>query len=214
MPDDPRKINLDLKQYFDGMQLDAEAVKSTLGTPYANVSSAAILDATAKVLKLSRREVEGDDRDSLEFQTVHDAADFMQDKVRFDQNGVLKKIMWKITNKPENMAKIPAGVLDRHVDNLFNVSGLSQVTEGINPIELYDQNQRVTRMGEGALPSIDAVPAEARNVNASFAGIVDPVRSPEGEKVGVDVRFARNVRKGPNNLVYTQVIDAKTNKPV
>jgi len=112
------------------------------------------------------------------------------------------------------MDKIPSGLLDKHVDTLFNGSGITQMVEAINPMDMYDQNKRVTRMGEGALPSLDSVPKEARAVNPSQMLMIDPIRSPESLKVGVDQRFARNVKRGPNNLVYTKVRDVKSGEEV
>jgi len=212
MPDDLKTPIVEptpnyIKSYFEKMELDPESVQSTLGRPHTHATADAILDATSKVLKLSRREVDPDDRDSLEFQTVHDASDFLPDKVRMDQGGILRKALWKLTNKNGDFSKVPAGLLDKHNDNLFNVSGLSQGIEETSNFEMYDQNTRVHRMGEGALPSIDAIPLEARAVSPSYLGLIDCVRTPESLKVGVDLKFARNVKKGPNNLVYTKMLD-------
>lgn len=174
----PESVNPFL-EHFKRMQLDPEAVSSSLGKPYDTVTPETLLDATNKVLKLSKREVDPDDRDSMEFQTIHDTGDFISDKVRMDQNGVLKKTLWKLTNKPDNMAKIPSGLLDKHIDTLFNGSGVTQLVEAINPMDMYDQNKRVVRMGEGALPSLESVPKEARAVNPSQMLLIDPIRAPE-----------------------------------
>jgi DNA-directed RNA polymerase beta subunit len=149
---------------FNRMELDEDATEATLGRRHRNVTSDTLLDSTRKILRMSRQEAEGDDRDSLEYQTIHGTADFLADKVRQDQQGLARKLLWKVTHHNGAQDRIPASFMDKHVDHLFNLSGLSQVVEEINPMELYDQNQRVVRLGEGGISSVQAVPKEARNV--------------------------------------------------
>ena len=133
----------------------------------------------------------------MAFQEVNDIADFLDEKIRNDQNGVARQLLWKIAGKNGDLSRIPTGLLDKHVSNLFNESGMSQAVEEINPLDMFDQNQRVTRLGEGAMTSVDVVPKDARNLQPSYMGYIDPVRSPESMKIGVDMRFARDVRRGP-----------------
>jgi len=66
--------------------------------------------------------------------------------------------------------------------------------EEINPIEIADYRFRVTRMGQGGIPSEDAIPEETRNVHDTHLGFLDPVRTPESGRAGVDLYFASMVR--------------------
>ena len=196
-----------LLSHFDKVRLDPMITAMTLGKPHDRASTDAILDSTDKILRVARREADIDDRDSLLFQTIHDASDFLAEKIRNDQNGHARKMLWKVTGKNGDTNTIPASFMDKHIVHLFDNTGLGQNIEEINPMDPFDQNQRVVRMGEGALPSIDMVPKDARNVQPSYLGFVDAVRSPESLKVGVDMRLARNVRKGPGNLLYSRFVD-------
>ncbi len=109
-------------------------------------------------------------------------------------------------------AEVPGGLLYVMRNGRAHWSGNS--LEEINPHDPFDQNQRVVRLGEGAIESAELVPKEARAVSPSYFGFVDPVRSPASLRVGVDLRLARGVRKGPDNLLYRELIDAKTGKKV
>ena len=82
------------------------------------------------------------------------------------------------------------------------------------PAELYDKTTAVSRLGEGGIPSTDAIPKEARSVQPSMFGYVDPVRTPESGKVGVDTYMARGARKGRDGKLYSQFMDARTGKLV
>jgi DNA-directed RNA polymerase subunit beta len=211
--DQSEAIRNNLNDYFNKMELDETTTATTLGKPYKNVTPDAMIASTSKILNLARGKGYTDDRDSLEFQTLHDAADFLTQKIRDDQNGVSRRLLWHLARKKGDMASIRSGALDDHVDHLFNNAGVSSVIEEINPFDPYDQNQRVIRMGEGGIPSIDSVPKESRAVQPSFFNYIDAVRSPESMKIGVDMKMARNVRRGPDNMLYTQFINAKTGQP-
>lgn len=62
--------------------------------------------------------------------------------------------------------------------------------------------------------SLDAVPEESRSVQPSHMGYVDPLRTPESFRVGVDVHMARGARKGRDGKIYTQLRDVKSGKMV
>jgi glutaredoxin len=201
-----------IRNMFESSELDPASTQLTLNHAYERATPEALLAASQKIIKLSRGEARADNRDSLAFQTVHGTEDFLADKIRNDQNRILQNNLWKATNRG-SLDRIPSGVLDAHTNHMLTDSGLGFVLEEINPLEILDQSHKVTRMGEGALPSLDSVPDSARNVQPSYAGFVDLVRSPESLKVGVDLNLARNVRKGPDNLLYTQFLDITTGKP-
>jgi DNA-directed RNA polymerase beta subunit len=206
-PEQPELGIEDVAAAFQKMELDPESVSSTLGKPYANVSPALLLDATKKMILLNRGMAEADDRDSLEFQRVHMAHDFIKERIVKDSGGMISKMLWKATAKRSPDA-IPGGALDKHVDALFNSGGLTQYVEEINPLDPYDQAQRLTRLGEGALG--DAVPDEARAVQPTFRGYVDPIRSPQSSAVGLDMRMAHGVKVGADGLLYREMVNAKT----
>ena len=93
-------------------------------------------------------------------------------------------------------------------------TGLGMPLEEINPADLFDQQVRVTRMGEGGIPSMDAVPDEARAVQPSQFGFIDFLRTPESGKVGVDLRIARGASKGADGRFYSPVVNARTGETV
>ena len=82
--------------------------------------------------------------------------------------------------------------------------------EEINPSEIFDHQTRVTRLGEGGIGSLDAVPMESRAVQPSHFGFVDYLRSPESGKVGVDMRFSRGAVKGSDGKIYMKVKNLQT----
>ena len=212
-PDYDPEARQNLLDEFARTELSPRVTLRTLGREYDRVTPEALLTATRKILDVNRGKAETDSRDSLAFQDVYDISDFLSDKIKNDQGGAMRKVLWKLTGRGQDMKKIPASLLDQHVNHLFTASGVAQAVEEINPSDMYDQTMRVSRLGEGALPSIDMAPKESRNVQPSYFGYVDPVIAPESLRIGLDMRLARNVRRGKDRQLYTQLISAKTGKP-
>lgn len=197
---------------FAKTELDPEVTRRTLGAEYKNMTPETILAITKKLIAVNRREAESDDRDNMVYQSVVGPEDLIAERFTKDRQG-LNKLLWKATAK-KSIDHIPSGVFDKAISAALIGSGLGSSLEEINPAEIFDHQTRVTRMGEGGIGSLDAVPAESRSVQPSHLGFIDYLRTPESGKVGVDMRFARGAMKGADGKVYTPVVDMKTGEKV
>jgi len=200
---------LAIQQAFAKMGLDPQVSQVTLGKPYSVVDPDVILDTTAKLLRINKGLQDTDSRDDMAFQRLFGPEDLIADKIRSSGN-LMRQYLWRASQR-NALDKIPAGAFDANVDSVLIGTGLGMPIEGINPIETFDNQFRVTRLGEGGIASLDAIPASARNVHPSQMGLIDPIRTPESLKVGVDARLAGNVRKGKDGQIYTRLLDKKGN---
>jgi len=196
---------------FQTSKLDSEVTKATLGTAYDKIEKSTIIDATKRILNINRGTEEPDDRDSIRFRTFHGVEDFLSEKVEKDAGRMRRLLMQKVEKK-KSLKGMPAGFFTPQLRALLQGDARALPLEEINPVDLLDQQQRAIALGEGGIPSIQSVPMEARNVHSSQFGIIDPIRGPESNKIGVDVRLAYNAFKGPNKSIYTQVRNIKTGK--
>lgn len=162
---------------FAKMQLDPEVTKRTLGKAYDRMTPEAVLDITKKLIKLNKKEIDPDDRDSMTYQTVVGPEDLLAERFVKDKTAI-RQLLWKATAK-RNLDHVPTGVFNKAITAALIGSGLGASPEEINPLEIFDQQQRVTRLGEGGIGSLDAVPAESRAVQPSHFGFVDFLRTPE-----------------------------------
>jgi len=195
---------------FNEMELDPEVTKRTLGQPFDRVTKEAILAATGKLLKVNRKEADPDDRDHLAYQQFVGPEDLFAERIRRDHGGLRRGIFKKIA-QAGSLAKMPSGAMTPQLSQVLLGSGLAQALEEINPAEVFDKQTRVTRLGEGGIPSVDSIPDESRSVQPSHMGFIDPIRTPESMRVGVDLHMARASRKGSDGRIYTQVRDGKGN---
>jgi DNA-directed RNA polymerase beta subunit len=202
-----------LREYFDQTSMDPEVTTHTLGYPYDKASASAILAASKKLLDVHKAAADVDDRDSLAFKTFHSADDFIKERVQLEARAMRAKLGWKLDANHGNLKKaLPAGPFTRSMHGLLVGSSLSAVPMQINPMELLDEASRVTMLGEGAIASERAIPLEARDVHPTHFGILDPARTPESFKVGVDLRATIGARRDDKGNLYAPVYDVAAKK--
>jgi len=193
---------------FNKTELDEDVTNRTLGRAYKNLTPDAILDITKKLIAVNRKEADSDDRDSMVFQQVLGPEELISERFLKDRANI-RKLLWRATAK-KSLDHVPSGVFNKAISAALISSGLGSSLEEINPAEIFDHQTRVTRLGEGGIGSLDAVPAESRSVQPSHFGLIDYLRTPESGKVGVDMRFARGARKGDDGKIYMPVKNFKT----
>lgn len=202
-PEEKRKA---IQAAFAKMHIDPEVSQLTLGAPYSSVDPAVILASTKKLLRLNRGEAEPDSRDDMTYQSVLGPEDIIAEGIGKAPQ-LLRQALWKLTARG-NLDRFPGGVLDKPVDYALIGSRLGLPADEINPIELMDGQYRVTRLGEGGISSLTAVPDSARNVHPSQLGFTDFLRTPESGKVGIDARFVNTLKKGKDGKIYTPIMTA------
>jgi len=197
---------------LDNFKLDPEVTKRTLGQPYDRVTPEVLNRTMQKLINVGKGTEDTDDRDSLAFQETWSANDFFRERIMKDSGRLAARALWKATLRG-NLSGMQPSLLTPQLDAVFFKAGVAQPLEEINALDALDQNLRITRMGEGGMSGMDTIPEEARDVQPSHFMFIDPIRTPESGRVGVDARVAFNTFKGPNKAMYTKVLN-RAGKPV
>ena len=197
-----------IRQVFEQMELDPRVTQRTLGGPYSRVDMPTLLRITQKLQAVSRGEEQPDDRDNQANQVVLGPEDLISERLR-RPSSEMRRMFWR-ASFANSMDRFGANPLKKAMASALLHSGLANALEEVNPAELLDQRHRITPMGEGGIPSIDAIPDESRAVNPSHFNYVDPVQTPESSKIGVEGRLSYRVRKGRDGNLYAPFVDART----
>ena len=209
--DGPENRRAALAKVLTDMPLDPEVTKRTLGQSFDRLGVDSILASTRRILQVHRREADPDDRDALAYQNLLGPEDLFAERLRHAAR-VLRPVLWKASFKG-NLSPLGANFLDKHVKAAITASGLGQPLEEVNPADLLSQITRVSRLGEGGIPSIDSVPEEARNVQPSHYGFVDPLLTPECYDADTEVMTYSGWRKwsaiDPEHEVYACLVDGR-----
>lgn len=168
--------------YLDRTEMDPEVNARTLGSPLNKANSMALLRASQKLIDVQKGQDKEDDRDSLEFKTVHSVDDFFKERLDIDaRRTIAKKLGYKLNQakgKPVDKV-VPNSTFTKSLNSFLTTSSLSSIPMQINPVEIMDQASRVTSLGEGGIASERAIPFESRKVHNTHMGILDPVRTAE-----------------------------------
>ena len=200
--DDESEADAITRTYLN-MGLDPEVTQRTLGLDRDHIDADVLMRATSKLMRVSRQEEDPDERDAIPFQTVHGPEDIIAERLT-KSRGTLQKALWKMSREGK-LGSYVSNALNDDVRSALLGSRLGMALEEVNPAEILDQQQRVSRMGVGGIENAEAVPAESRAVHPTQVGFVDFLRTAESGQVGVDLRFASAARKGADNKLYTRV---------
>ena len=196
---------------FSGTALSPEVTEITLGKPYDKVNAGALYHSASKLLSISRGDVEPDDRDALQFKTLHNLGDLLQERI---QKGG-RRIAWKIRNNLDRKSDINdiynTQMYSGLIQKQFTEDSLAQLPEQNNPIDDINGALRVTILGTGGIGSEMQVIGSAKAVDPSHLGFMDTIYTPEGRRAGVVSHLALGIDK-EGVTPKTRVYDLKKKK--
>lgn len=201
----------DLLERMLRTELDATSTELTLGKAHPALTPETLLDSSSKVLRLSQGKDTEDFRDSLEFQKIDGPADYFAERIIRDGGGLARQLLWRASRKG-TLDDLPPAPMNKHVDAIFNESNHAGYVDGSGLFSAIDLSTRISRIGEGGISGVRTAPSETRAVQDSFAGFIDPARSVESLRVGLDVYMTDGVRKGDDGRLYTKMVNARTGK--
>jgi DNA-directed RNA polymerase subunit beta' len=195
-------------------KLRPDSTKLTLGKAYDSVTGTSLLAGSSKILKVSRQEAPQDDRDSLEFKELHSAEDLIADRTVNKSRWDIRRKILNNVDKADKTVKdiIHPDIFGRPIRTFFS-STLAEMPTQLNPMSYLSGNRRTTIRGEGGIASRFQVTPEAKAINPSHLGFLDPIQSPESEKIGTTLQLAFGVKKKGKDLL-APAYDVKTGKKV
>ena len=204
-----------VRQAYKATQLDPAITQKTLGKRFSQVSPDALLAASNKLLRAYREDVDFDERDSLEYKKLFAVDDFVGERIKLEARNVKRKLLNKLDTagpKPDLERLLPRSPFTKTINQFLSTSALANNPDQINPVEILDQAVRVTSLGEGGIEDERAIPREARNLHPTHAGIVDPVRTPETHRAGIDLRMGIFTMRDAQGNIYTRMKDRSTGR--
>lgn len=179
-------------------ELRPEATELTLGKPYKAVEGDTLVRATRKMLDVQAGAPE-DDRDSLVFKDLRGIGDYAHDKLvdwktqRSIRNRMLRQI--NTASSPRDVVR--SELFNKPILDTFKKNSAVRTADQINPVEMMSSAMQTTIMGPGGIQSENALAKmyEAKYINPSHFGFLDPLHTPEGSRTGVTLHLPMGVKK-------------------
>lgn len=201
----------ELKEFFDSTILSEETTKRTLGKPFAKVEPETLLLTSKRLLEVSRGEAEPDDRDSLVFKHIYNTPDLVTARLDANKRKVHRNVSRVMDKKNKVTEIISKDLLNRPIRDFFVQGTVAHAAEQTNPTTILAEATKVTSLGEGAIGDMNAITESMRAVNSSHAGVLDPVATPESDRIGINLHLALGAGIKDKEL-QTIVVDPKTKK--
>ena len=211
----PESQAREITEQYRNTMLDPSVTERTLGKPYKHVTPDTLLKASQKLLDVHRKGVDTDDRDSLAYQSLHGVDDFIKERIQLEGRNVQRKARIRLGTggkKPSLDRALPVSPFTRSLRGFVTNASLAAIPTQINPMEIIDSAVRVTNLGEGGISSERAVPSEARNLHHTHFGVIDPARTPESFRAGIDLRASLWTKRDGNGRMHTLMRNKRTGR--
>ncbi len=158
-----------------------------------------IIAALKYLIKLSHGEGKLDDIDHLANRRVRCAGELVQQNAF--RIGVLRLeriIKERMSLTAADAEVSPGGLINAKpviaaINEFFRSSQLSSILDQVNPLSELDHLRRLSVMGAGGITR-DRASFSVRDINHSQYGRIDPIRSPEGQNIGLVTYLALYAR--------------------
>lgn len=195
-----------IQNYYENTKMDSDVNKMTINKPISNVNKEAVLIAIKKLINVYSEKEEPTWKDNLAFKKIMGTEDFLEEKFVKRARLLHAKIRPKLQTAKKLTDLNLKYYFNSLLDEFFVESDLVNYPMQINPMEMIENAYKLTPLGEGGINSTDSLPLDARNLHTSFLGYIDPVRTPDNIRAGIDNR-ATLISKKEGQTIKTLCID-------
>jgi DNA-directed RNA polymerase subunit beta' len=202
-----------ITEYFNNKsEFDGPNVKITLGTDHTKTSPRLMLDASIRILDVSRGNKPEDNKESLIHNSIHDLSDFMVERVGLrEYASKVKRTLERNLQDPkkDSISKIyQPDLIQKPVDSTFTQISISKMPKQNNPMDTMASFSEITVMGEGGISDLHQVTRDVRALDPTHFAFIDPAHTPEGENIGTTLHLASTTKKVGKDL-YQSFVDVK-----
>lgn len=164
---------------FNETELRPDTTKMTLGQSFKKVDGNSLIAASQRLLQVSQGKAEPDARDALPFKELHSTEDFFAERIQKGSRDILRKIQNNIDRRSKVRDVVGPDVFNKPVRTLFRTT-LAEIPTQTNPLEMMSNQMKTTITGEGGIKSAHGISEEAKLIDPSHLGYLDPIHTPEG----------------------------------
>jgi DNA-directed RNA polymerase subunit beta' len=208
--------------YLEETELRPEVTQQTVGKAFHKVTPEAILLGSKELLRTIAGERAPNDGQSLGYKKVFSLSDILRERF-IKPDGSLQEPMTnlrrKIGRKLDNQRNPPTDVsqiigpnqFTPAINSFFTRTELSSTTNQTNPIEMLNGMSKITLLGEGGAGNPENVRDDERSVHPSQMGFIDPIHTPDSDKIGLVMDLPIGATKKGDEL-QTAVYDVRAKK--
>ena len=175
-----------VKTWMSSQRLDPYVTKKTLGEGLDSLSPQVLLQASRRIIEVSKNTHEPDDRDAIEFKTLHHVDDMLPERIKKLGRSLTRRLLMRLSKPGTTLAKgFGSNWLNPATVGFFGGSrgiegGMANTAEAANPLAILSEHSKITLTGEGGIGSERAITTDARLFRPGSSNFIDLVHTPEG----------------------------------
>lgn len=200
-----------IQEALEKTKLLEDTTKITLGKGFSSVTGGALLASSEKLLNINKGDDKVDNRDALQFKELWAINDHIPERIANSKRRITYKMTNNLDRRDNVRAIVTSDIFNVPVKAFFTSTSLSQQTTQVNPVDMVGGFLRTTIMGTGGIQNDSAISEEAKLIDSSYLGFIDPVHTPEGKRSGISGHLSLGVRK-KGTTPTIRVFDVKAGK--
>lgn len=202
-----------IKKQFDATELREDTTKLTLGRSYNKVTADALLTTAKKLININTGTDRVDNRDALQFKELWTIEDHIPERIINSKLRVTSKLRNNVDRKDKVADIVSNDIFNVPIKSFFTSTSITQQPNQNNPVDMLGGFLRTSILGTGAIGSEQAVTMDAKMIDPSTLGVIDPVHTPEGSRSGITLHLSVGVDKRGKDPIVA-VYETKTGKTV
>lgn len=191
-PTDAQEV---IRKVYGKTELRPDTTKITLGQSFDKITGPALLRSSEKLLNVHRGKEEVDNRDSLLFKDFWSIEDHLPERISNSRARIKRRLANNVDRQTDPRRIVPPDTFDIPIKSYFTSTSLSQQPSQVNPLDMINGHLRTTILGTGGISTEQAVTFDAKLIDPSQLGFLDPVATPEGKKTGITTHLGLGVGK-------------------
>jgi len=200
-----------IRANLESSALHPEVTQRTLGKSIDRITPEAMLLSTGRLLGIAKGKEREDVRDSQLFKDLHSTEDFVKERITGHASVIARRVGNNLDRKGKIREIVVPDVYDRPIREFFGKVSLANSAAQTNPLRMIGGQMRTTIAGEGGVADANRITEDAKLVDPSHFGVLDPLHTPESSATGVSLQLALGARKQGNRVVVP-LIDVKDGK--
>jgi len=199
--------------YLNNTELDPNVTRITLGQPKATVDPTLMLSSIKKLLDLAKGEGKEDHTSSVIFKKAFTTDDLLGEAYEKQMRLIRNTLASRVDRYSKLKEIILFSYFQRPIDQFFVESSLAQAVEAENPTSMVDQSLKITLTGKGGFEDSQAISELDRSLDPYYLGFLDPVHTPESDKIGVNLfrTLSSKLKPGTKEL-WSSMVNVRTGK--
>ena len=201
--------------YLNGTELDPNVTNITLGKKTSKVDPTLMLSSIKKLLDLANNQETEDHTSSIVFKKAFTTDDLLGEAYEKQMRLIKNTLENRVDRYTTLREIILPSYFQKPIDQFFVESSLSQAVEAENPTSMVAQSLKTTLTGKGGFEDSQAISELDRSLDPYYLGFLDPVHTPESEKIGVNLFRTLNSKLKPGTKeLWSSMVNVRTGKKV